>query len=301
MFKQFSYFKILISFLVINIWVKDSYSQVPGLRASIPRSGRGGSGDCNFCLNRNVIQVPDIFIEYTPTQFPFKVIDFYFEAPLGAGGLSTCDNFTVSDLKILSDGLLYPNQIIFPNSSLLSKEGTLVIGISLYSTLCIPGSAIRNNIRLCNNYKVDMGLDFYDFTGNIISQDELETYIFGLEDNYGCSTYPIGNFKNSYSNVNKNDFHSENFLETSGKFKSIKVSPNPVESSTEIKFYIEEERLFDIVIFDIAGKECQIYERTPFEKGWNEFKLDLSELSEGVYLVYLNSKEFSQFLKVYKS
>lgn len=96
-------------------------------------------------------------------------------------------------------------------------------------------------------------------------------------------TFRVDNFAvygEPLTNLNENYFERK-------KAYLFQNYPNPFNSQTTIKFYLPEEGLASIIIFDALGKKIFEIENQFFKMGYNNINLDFSNLSSGVYLYIL--------------
>ena len=68
--------------------------------------------------------------------------------------------------------------------------------------------------------------------------------------------------------------------------------PNPSSKQTLIRLYLNESSDIQLVLFDIIGNKVQEISTGEFDKGYHEFKIDLSRLSAGTYLYQINCNEY---------
>jgi len=85
------------------------------------------------------------------------------------------------------------------------------------------------------------------------------------------------------------------------KVLDVKVSPNPFNPSTTIRFDLPEASTVDITIYDVLGREVWSLDRGKralqagsHELVWNGTDHDNTSLPAGVYLVELRTTEFRQ-------
>ena len=66
-------------------------------------------------------------------------------------------------------------------------------------------------------------------------------------------------------------------------------APNPFTTSTQIKFYLPEQAVVDLQIYDATGKRIWALQRS-FESGNNEVTIHGHELgADGIYMCSLNT------------
>jgi len=78
--------------------------------------------------------------------------------------------------------------------------------------------------------------------------------------------------------------------------------PNPSSKQTLIRLYLNELSEIQLNLFDILGNKVHEISSGEFEKGYHEFKIDLSRLSAGTYLYQIssNDKRKSKRLEIIK-
>jgi len=69
--------------------------------------------------------------------------------------------------------------------------------------------------------------------------------------------------------------------------------PNPFNSSTVIKFSLPEPTFAEVSIFDITGKEVNNTFKDFLNPGTYQIKLNLNDLSSGVYIYKLQTEKFT--------
>jgi hypothetical protein len=68
-----------------------------------------------------------------------------------------------------------------------------------------------------------------------------------------------------------------------------KLCPNPIKSSSEIAFCLDEEATVHIAVFDQQGHMVMDVVKQPFQEGKNSVTFNPSSLPTGIYYVYLFS------------
>lgn len=76
----------------------------------------------------------------------------------------------------------------------------------------------------------------------------------------------------------------------------IRLFPNPVKDMMKVDFQLEEASKLQLEIFNAVGQKVQNLGATNFSTGHNQFDVDASELSNGVYFLrmYNNDKELNR-------
>lgn len=79
-----------------------------------------------------------------------------------------------------------------------------------------------------------------------------------------------------------------------------KVFPNPATIATALEIGVPINDLFEIRLFDIAGKEVQLIFQGELEKGSYRFPIELSEYPHGTYLVAVHSEKYKKTIRLIK-
>lgn len=80
----------------------------------------------------------------------------------------------------------------------------------------------------------------------------------------------------------------------------VKVFPNPSSESNTLQLDLAEPTRLSVGMYDICGKLIRNVFEGDAAKGVNNFKVDISALSNGVYLYKVQGSEFIQAAKFYK-
>lgn len=84
---------------------------------------------------------------------------------------------------------------------------------------------------------------------------------------------------------------------SSGSVKILDIFPNPAKEFTTCKFLLTEPRVLKITLHDIEGKLIKEYKNTSYPAGENEYKLDLTSLKKGFYMLALTTDKGEQVVK----
>ncbi|MFB6307471.1 MAG: T9SS type A sorting domain-containing protein [Flavobacteriales bacterium] len=74
----------------------------------------------------------------------------------------------------------------------------------------------------------------------------------------------------------------------------LKVTPNPFEGVTQVNYDFEETDPLTITILTIGGKKLRSITKNPPPNGKDHFRLNLTELSSGIYLYRAKTENFLQ-------
>lgn len=281
------------------------------LLAKVNKNRKKGGDPCQIC-NEPDIWLPNLIIEFKPNKFPFSINNVSLinassifpnsniggSQPFG-GANSTCNNFVFSNVKILSNGLIHPNQTIFANSQLLDPQGNITIGISMKANLC-TNDRPNSNVELCSSYKVVLEKTDY----NSLDQTTHIENLFGVLNNldyefeciYNKSTQQV--LRNGFKNlVPSNKILQDNNIEETS---IVKIYPNPCSRilNLTIKGTMNLNSTFHL--FDLSGKEHRLLPQRFTFLNKDNVLIDVSFLPKGPYLLkkYSGQKiEVVKFLK----
>ena len=83
------------------------------------------------------------------------------------------------------------------------------------------------------------------------------------------------------------------------ELKDPSLYPNPVNSSTHIKYYAESVNPFQVHITNILGQNVLEFSILPESYGWNTIFLNLDQLSSGIYFIHLQMPEQLKIIKAF--
>lgn len=148
-------------------------------------------------------------------------------------------------------------------------------------------------------------IDAYSGGNPVTSYIDYESYIYNgprrlyykiiAVDNTGKESVPSDEvFING--RIPKNSTNYENSRPAA---KIYQCSPNPFNSTTKIRFEINEYmQNIKIKLFDALGRLVRVILNESKEAGLYEITIDLSNLPSGVYFVYFNLNGISKFQKI---
>lgn len=138
---------------------------------------------------------------------------------------------------------------------------------------------VAANSNTAGDYEIGIKLTAYfsTFLGPItyeLNAKDLATgkYILKLEPNNASSCF-VSSIKDQNENIS-----------------FINAKPNPATDFTTISFYAQEDENLDFIVADMSGKVVYKENRAA-QHGINTLDLNTSNLTEGVYIYYLNSKQ----------
>ena len=85
-----------------------------------------------------------------------------------------------------------------------------------------------------------------------------------------------------------------------GKTEGLKIYPNPVRDELTLDIYVTEETLLRVEILDIIGNKVESMSSTirSLEKGTESIKLNVGDLTTGIYLISVQMNQSTQVKKV---
>lgn len=78
-------------------------------------------------------------------------------------------------------------------------------------------------------------------------------------------------------------------IENNAFASSVSLYPNPAKNEATIKLSLEKNEKVEVAIFDVLGRSVGSIIEKELEKGHQEFQINTTNLSNGVYFVQLNS------------
>ena len=77
--------------------------------------------------------------------------------------------------------------------------------------------------------------------------------------------------------------------------------PNPTSNEVHLQLYIDEPGKLDIAITDLNGKVVYSTSTAAMPRGMNNTTLNIGDLSDGVYMITINTGKGSYSNKIIKS
>lgn len=215
-----------------------------------------------------------------------KTLIFCDEVPSGLAvkslDVSDFSNLTVLDTFISSPtGTATPhNPFVIGNSRVVIayyNDGVQIFDISNPSNVTRTGYFDTRPTDSSGNYAGCWGAYPYFPSGVMIASD-MQKGMFILNPSNaltGISSLPISNAS------------------------IVNVMPNPVKSNLSISFSLKENENVLLRIFDLSGRK--IYERKKLTyQGVSEEKINVENLSEGIYILKITGETFSSSYKISK-
>ncbi len=126
------------------------------------------------------------------------------------------------------------------------------------------------------------------------------------------SLYYIGSTRFNYNPVSQREYIESYYQSNCYQIDSIEenmpiienlqlisIYPNPFNSSTIIKYFIENNATnIRISIFDIQGKLIDVIEEKSLESGYHELVWEPSNIPSGFYIIKLSGNDISQSQRV---
>ncbi len=85
-----------------------------------------------------------------------------------------------------------------------------------------------------------------------------------------------------------------------GKSIVMNINPNPVHSTLNIQLDLLNDENISIKIFDLLGKEVSTISNKRFEAGFHSLETNISNFTEGIYFVILQSASYRKEEKIIK-
>lgn len=91
---------------------------------------------------------------------------------------------------------------------------------------------------------------------------------------------------------------STNIIENQNAITSVSVYPNPIQTNSQISYYLKERSSVRINISDIAGRSMKIIDSGVEQEGWNSLPVDMGDLNSGIYLLHIETNKESVTKKI---
>ena len=79
---------------------------------------------------------------------------------------------------------------------------------------------------------------------------------------------------------------------------ALDIYPNPASTSAVISFYLDQPQKISIKLLDMTGKLVTVITDDAFQEGDNEFNWNINNISNGIYLIRIESGDFSETQKI---
>ena len=169
------------------------------------------------------------------------------------------------------------NETILTGVSLGGEPQQVIEGLS--ADIVIPTNAKTGLTRM----RVAMQRGTYPTECGTVAQGEVEDYILNLQ---GAAT--IGERKET-TVFNTGKPISYTSQERTKDFE-LNLFPNPSSDYIHLEWEDNQARIFDLSIYNSLG-QLQNYQQLTTQKGANKAKIDLTQFSEGLYLLHLRNKD----------
>ena len=83
---------------------------------------------------------------------------------------------------------------------------------------------------------------------------------------------------------------SQSYINQPNEFQLMQNYPNPFNSGTKIEFYLSEPGMVDLSIYNILGEKVTTILNKDMSSGLNTIRIELNELSSGIYYYMLNTE-----------
>lgn len=99
-------------------------------------------------------------------------------------------------------------------------------------------------------------------------------------------------FKDIFPNVTEVCAYSIRTIELIQNLPIIELYPNPASDFLTIDLTTQQKERIEIKLFDHSGKKCFDNKIFDLEKGFNSINFEISQYSEGLYLLIISNKDF---------
>lgn len=82
-------------------------------------------------------------------------------------------------------------------------------------------------------------------------------------------------------------------IEENQSFTISKIYPNPVKESVYIDIQLKQADFLQVKLYNILGSEVKTWEPMYLTEGDQKFKLDLSQIKTGVYILKFKNSNFA--------
>ena len=138
--------------------------------------------------------------------------------------------------------------------------------------------------------------DITDYCG---TAPDIGAYEYISEDCIGCTDFDAGNYDPDATIDDGSCITlAIESIELPEDYSLQHSYPNPFNPTTTISFSIPEFGLTTITAYDLAGRELEILTNTSLNPGNYSIDWNADNLPSGVYLIRMDSGEFTQTQKV---
>ncbi len=89
-----------------------------------------------------------------------------------------------------------------------------------------------------------------------------------------------------------------NKFEAPGSQFNVRCYPNPITNQTTIEFYLPDDGLISLSVYDITGKQLETICQKEFQKGNHKFKWNAKDLIGGLYFLKLEANGIKETKKL---
>ena len=191
-----------------------------------------------------------------------------------------------------------------------SRYESTMVG-TYVNQITYTGSSI-NYIPDVRTYVFDYIYQNYTFVDSVLAADTYATSLAG--GSTSSSTYKTALWnksKNFTTLLFKNASHAiaeiiysawidataTNVLNNSQVISNLNIFPNPVQTNTNLSFYLPTSSNVQIALNDVNGK--QIFSNTQFFNSGNQnFNLDFKELKAGIYFITITTRNIAKTIRI---
>jgi len=217
-----------------------------------------------------------------------------------------CSDFgSLSIIPLSNDSIVNASKILLTIVSKVQNTGMVWNGINTINNNWGSSPTLMNPLIINCSLKLNAD-SIYIYPLNNIGKANylLKKIVYPNQDGYFNITVDQNTYKSPWFGIKSFTRHTT-FIETEYNSFSFKLEnnyPNPFNASTNISFTIPNKSLVKLTIFDILGNKIKTLLHDEMFQGkytiqWNGTNDDNSIVSSGVYLIKLETNNFSNSIK----
>jgi hypothetical protein len=268
-------------------------------------SGVAGSGPNPFFMtfldntNGKVVYADSLAWSNTLTCAIFKILADQ-EGNLLLGGLfssSLIAGDTITYIGGINDAFVVKWGLPCPDTDALIPPvpaGGLIASASGYTAIDVDWHNIGQYVDRYRIYRSTIdsvtGYSLIDSVGNAI--EHYTDVNVSTNQIYWYKVSAVNNAGEAYSNSDSAVIIPTGIAQVNTAIRHISLYPNPADAYTELSVWSETSFTATITLTDIEGREFYS-NQTSIAQGKNDYMIDLSGISDGVYMVNMNSNNGS--------
>ncbi|MFH1194757.1 MAG: S8/S53 family peptidase [bacterium] len=262
-----------VSVRVASPWSDNGYTNSDGTSFSCPLAAG----------------VAALILQAHPTLTPMEVREAMrqtssnVDAPNNMMGWGILDALAAINYYTTPVELLSFNAALSNDAVVLNWQTATELNNSGFEILRSENNSAWNKIGFVTGAGSSTELQSYDFKDNSVLKGR--TYFYKLKQIDFDGAY-------NFSNV------TEIALANPSNYFIFNNYPNPFNPETTIKYSIAERAIVNISLFDILGKKVRDVLNEFKETGEYEIGLDASDLPSGIYIVRLQTKNYTGSIKI---